>query len=152
MTGISLSSGWVATPSGEKSHELRTGVARGGFAQDLSAGNLQGGVERERARAEILKAVALGTPGRKGQNWSEPIESLKGALFIHTEHSCMGWGLEGESDDVRRLGLEIGIIAGHGMAATKGLQPRLAPDTGHSHVAHAQRSGQVEWTPMGGVL
>jgi len=87
-------------------------VARGGFAQDLSAGNLQGGVERERAMAEIRKAVALGTPGRKGQNWIEPIESLNGALFIHTEHSCMGWGLEVETDNVRRLGLEIGIIAG----------------------------------------
>jgi hypothetical protein len=37
----------------------------------------------------------------------------------------MGWGLEGETDNVRRLGLEIGIIAGHVMAARKGCSPAL---------------------------
>ena len=50
----------------EKDHELRAGVALGGFAQDLSAGNLQGGVKRQSAMPEILKAVPFGTPGRKG--------------------------------------------------------------------------------------
>ena len=52
---------------GEKGNELRAGVALGGFAQDLSAGNLQGGVKRQSAMPEILKAMALGTPGRKAK-------------------------------------------------------------------------------------
>jgi hypothetical protein len=71
---------------GEKGNELRAGVALGCFAQDLSAGNLQCGVERQSAMPEIFKAVALGTPGRKGQNRIQTIESLNSALLVHAEH------------------------------------------------------------------
>src|SRR5215207_1422733 len=99
----------------EKGHELRTGVALGCFAQDLSAGNLQGGVERQSAMLEILKAVALGTAGRKGQNRIEAIESLNGALFIHAEHGRVGRRLEIEADNVGSLGREGWIIAHHVM-------------------------------------
>ena len=76
----------------EKGNELRTGVAVGCFAQDLSAGNLQCGVERESAMPEILKAVALGTSGRKGQNRIKPIESLNGALFSSTQNTAASAG------------------------------------------------------------
>ena len=89
----------------EKGHELRAGVALGGFAQDLSAGNLQGGVKRQSAMPEILKAVALGPPGRKRQNRIAPIESLNSTLFIHAEHGCVGRRLEIQTDNIGRLGL-----------------------------------------------
>ena len=42
----------------EKGHELRAGVALGGFAQDLSAGNLQGGVKRQSAMPETQSRTA----------------------------------------------------------------------------------------------
>ena len=66
---------------GQKSDELGAGVAQGGFAQDLPAGNLQGGIERKSAMPEIFKPMALGAAGRQRQDRIEPIESLNGASF-----------------------------------------------------------------------
>ena len=55
---------------GEKSHELRAGVALGCSAQDLSAGNLESGVERQSAVPEILKAGRSARPGERGKTGS----------------------------------------------------------------------------------
>ena len=136
----------------EKGHELRAGVALGGFAQDLSAGNLQGGVKRQSAMPEILKAVALGTPGRKGQNRIKPIESLNGALFIHAEHGNVSRRLEIEADDLGRLGLEGRIVAGHVMTPPGRLQTGLGPDASNPHVTDAQLGGELARTPMSGTV
>jgi hypothetical protein len=136
----------------EKGHELRTGVALGGFAQDLSAGNLQRGVERESAMPEILKAVALGTPGREGQNRIQPIERLNGALFVHAEHGRVGRRLEIEADNVGRLGLEGRIVADQVMTPPGRLQTGLGPDASHPHVTDAQLGGELARTPMPGTL
>ena len=76
-------------------------VALGRFAQDLSAGKLPVRLgARHRTMPQILKAVALGTPGRKGQNRIQPIESLNGALFIDAEHCSVGRRLEVEVDRI----------------------------------------------------
>ena len=136
----------------EKGNELRTGVALGCFAQDLSAGNLQGSVERQSAMPEILKAVALGTPGRKGQNGIEAIESLNGALFIHAEHCSVGRRLEIEADNIGRLGFEGRIVAGHVMTPPGRLQTGLGPDTSDPHVTAAQLGGELARTPMRGTV
>ena len=134
----------------EKGHELRTGVALGCFAQDLSAGNLQGGVERQSAMPEILKAVALGTPGRKGQNRIQPIESLNSALLIHAEHGRVSRRLEIEADNLGRLRFEGRIVAGHVMTPPGRLQTRLGPYASHPHVTDAQLGGELARTPMRG--
>jgi hypothetical protein len=136
----------------EKGNELRTGVALGCFAQDLSAGNLQCGVERQSAMPEILKAVALGTTGRKGQNRIQPIESLNGALFIHAEHCRVGRRLEIEADNVGRLGLEGRIVAGHVMTPPGRLQTGLGPYTSDPHVTDVQLGGELARTPMSGTV
>ena len=136
----------------EKGHELRAGVALGCFAQDLSAGNLQCGVKRQSAMPEILKAVALGTPGRKGQNRIEAIESLNGALLIHAEHGSVSRRLEIEADDVGRLGLEGRIVAGHVMTPPGRLQTGLGPDASNPHVTDAQLGGELARTPMRGTV
>jgi hypothetical protein len=136
----------------EKGNELRTGVAWGCFAQDLSAGNLQGGVKRQSAMPEILKAVALGTPGRKGQNRIEAIESLNGALFIHAEHGGVGRRLQIEADNVGSLEREGWIIARHVMTPPGRLQTGLSPDASNSHVTDAQLGGELARTPMRGTV
>ena len=136
----------------EKGHELRTGVARGRFAQDLPAGNLQGRVQRKSAMPEIFKPVALGTPGRKRQNRIEAIESLNGALFIHAEHCGVGRRLEIEADNVGRLGLEGRIVAGHVMTPPGRLQTGLGPDASNPHVTDAQLAGELARTPMRGTV
>ena len=136
----------------EKGDELRAGVALGCFAQDLSAGNLQGSIKRKSAMPEILKAVALGTPGRKGQNGIEAIESLNGALFIHAEHCGVGRRLQIEADNVGSLGLEVRIVAGHVMTPPGRLQTGLGPDASNPHVTDAQSGGELARTPMRGTV
>ena len=137
---------------GEKGDKLRTGVALGGFAEDLSAENLQGGVERQSAMPEILKAVALGPPGRKRQNRVQAIESLNSTLFIHAEHGCVGRRLEIQTDNIGRLGLEGRIVAGPVMTPSGWLQTGLGPDTSDSHVTDAQLGGELARTPMRGTV
>jgi len=137
---------------GEKSHELRAGVALGCLAQDLSAGNLESGVERQSAVPEILKAVALGTPGRKGQNRIQPIESLNGALLIHAEHGRVGPRLEIEPDNVGCLGFEGRIVAGHVMTPPGRLQTGLGPNPSNPPVTDAQLGGELARTPMSGTV
>src|SRR5262245_54775440 len=136
----------------EKGNELRTGVALGCLAQDLSAGNLQGGVERESTMPEILKAVALGTAGRKGQNGIQSIESLNGALLIHAKHCSMGRRLEIEANNVGCLGLEGRIVADHLMTPPGRLQTGLGPNASNPHVTDPQLGGELARTPMSGTV
>ena len=138
---------------GEKGYELRTGMGAGLFYPGPVRWKLPG---RRRAREspmpEILKAVAFGTPGRKGQNRIEAIESLNGALFIHAEHGRVGRRLQIEADNVGRLGLEGRIVAGHVMTPSGRLQTGLGPDASNPHVTNAQLSGELARTPMRGTV
>jgi len=101
---------------------------------------------------EIFKAVALGTPGRKGQNRIQTIESLKSALLVHAEHCRVGRRLEIEADNVGRLGFEGRIIAGHVMTPPGRLQTGLGPYPSHPHVTDAQLGGELARTPMSGTV
>jgi hypothetical protein len=98
---ICLPSDCVATTSARKSTNSAL-VWRGVVLPTTCSGNLQGGVEREGAMPEILKAVALGTHGREGQNRIKPIESLNGALLVHADHGRVGRRLEIEADNIGR--------------------------------------------------
>jgi hypothetical protein len=137
---------------GQEGDELGAGVARGRFAQDLPAGDLQGGIKRKSAMPEIFKPMALGTAWRQRQDWIEAIESLNGRLFIDTKDGGVGWRLKVEADNVCGLGLEIRVIAGHVVTPPGRLQTSLGPDTGHSHVAEAQCGGKFTRTPMRGTV
>ena len=101
---------------------------------------------------EILKAVALGTPGGKGQNGIEAIESLNGALFIHAEHGGVGRRLQIEADNVGSLGLEARVVASHVMTPPGRLQTGLGPDASNPHVTDAQSGGELARTPMRGTV
>ena len=101
---------------------------------------------------EILKAVALGTPGREGQNRIKPIESLNGGLLIHAEHCSMGRRLEIEADNVGRLGFEGRIVAGHVMTPPGRLQTGLGPHASNPHVTDTQSGGELTRTPMRGTV
>ena len=127
-------------------------MAQGGFAQDLSAGNLQSGVERQSAMSEIFKPMTLGAAWRQRQDRIEPIKSLNSALFIDAKDRGVGRRLQVETDNVGGLGLEIRVIAGHVMTASGRLQASLGPDPGHSHMATAEGSGKLARTPMGGAI
>ena len=147
-----LSRGLGGDDVGQKSDELGAGVAQGGFAHHLPAGDLQGRIERKSTMPEIFKPMTFGAAWRQRQDRIEPIKSLNSALFIDAKDRGVGRRLEVETDNVGRLGLEIRVIAGHVMTAPGRLQTSLGPDTGHSHVAEAQCGGKFARTPMGGAI
>jgi hypothetical protein len=48
-------------------------------------------------------------PGEEGQDRQFTVQGLDGGLLVDTEHCCMGWGIEIETDDVGSLLFELGI-------------------------------------------
>jgi len=56
--------GLIGDDIGKKGHELRTGVPRYGLAQDFAGFGVEGGIQRERAVAVILKSMAVGATWR----------------------------------------------------------------------------------------
>ena len=101
------------------------------------------GVERQRAMADVFKAVPLGPARRERQNRVFPIERLNGGLFIDGEDRRMMRGMQIEPDHIGGLRLEVGIIRGHVALHQMGLNPVLLPDTRHHHVMHLQALGEA---------
>ena len=54
----------------QKDYELGAGMAVGGLAQDLSAGGVEGRIERKGAMAEVFKSVPSARPGESGSTGS----------------------------------------------------------------------------------
>jgi hypothetical protein len=136
----------------QKDDELGAGMAAGGPAQDLSAGRVECRIERKGAMAEVFEAVPFGPPRRERQHRVQAIERLNGTLFIHAEDGSVGGRAQIETNDVGRLGLEIGIIAVHVLAPPVGLQPGLGPDSGHAHMVDAKLRGQLAAAPVCGAI
>jgi hypothetical protein len=136
----------------QKDDELGAGVAAGGLAQDLSAGGVECRIEGKGAVAEVFEPMPFSPPGRERQHRVEAIEGLNGALFIHAEDRSVGGRAQIETNDVRRLGLEMGIIALHVVPPPVGLQPGLGPDSGHAHMVDAKLRGQLAAAPVRGAI
>ncbi len=94
----------------EKRHELGRGVALGSLAQHLTGLGIESRVQRQGAVAEILEAMTLGATRRQRQHRIEAIQRLNGRLLIDTEHCRVRRRIEVETNDVRGLGLELGVI------------------------------------------
>lgn len=56
-----FAAGLVDDEVGEECDELGRGVLRGGLTERLARSGVKGGVERQRAMAAVLKAMALST-------------------------------------------------------------------------------------------
>src|SRR5260370_42631974 len=70
-------------------HKLLSGMSGSGLTQNLAAGGVERGIERERTVPIVLEAVALGPPRAKRQHRVEAIEGLDRGLLIDTEHRSM---------------------------------------------------------------
>jgi len=136
----------------QKGDELRAGVALGCPAQNLPATGLKGGIKGKRAVAKVFKAVRLGPSRGKRQDRIKAIQSLNGALFIHTEDSRMSRGVQIEADDVGSLGFKIRVIADHVMAQTMGLKAVTLPDSGYRHMGGCQLAGKASAAPLGAAV
>jgi hypothetical protein len=135
---------------GQKVDELRAGMALGGFAQDFSTADVQGRIQRKGAVAVILKAMSLGSPGRKGQDGIEAIEGLDSALFIDAKDRSVSRRVQIQADNVGRLLFEVGIIAQHVPAQSVRLEAVAGPHPRNGHVIGSQHRGQPAAAPVGG--
>src|SRR6478672_7787840 len=134
----------------QKGDKLRTGVTGRGLSNHLTGAHVKGGVERKGAVAVVFEPVALGTAGRKRQDRVESVQCLDGALFVDRENRRIHWWVEVETNDVGRLGLEVGIVAGQIPPQPMGLQTGLAPDLRDVRLGRPQLSGQSAGAPVGG--
>ena len=73
----------------EEVDELGAGVAGAGLSQYLSGLNVQRSIERKSAMPIVLETVAFGPPGRKRQDWVQPIKGLDSACLIDAEDRRM---------------------------------------------------------------
>ena len=133
---------------GQKTHELGAGMVAGGLAKDFAALDFEGGVKRKRAVAKVFKTMRLCPAGGKWQDGIEPIQRLNSALFIHTENGGVRRRVQIESDNVRRFGFKVRVVADHVMAQAMRLQTITSPDTSHRHVGGSQFPRQAAGTPV----
>ena len=143
-----LASGLVRHEVSEEGHELLRGVACSRPAQDLSALRVEGGIERQRAVAVILEAVALEAPRRQRKNGVQAVQSLDGCLFIDTEDRGVLRRIQVEPEDIRSLALEVRVVGGHVALNPVRLDTRALPRTGHCHVWQYHRLGEPADAPV----
>src|SRR5882672_893884 len=84
----------------QEGHKLLSGMAGSGLTENLAAGGVERGVERERTMPIVLEAVALGPPRAKRQHRVEAIEGLDRGLLVNTEHRGMLRRIDVESDHI----------------------------------------------------
>jgi hypothetical protein len=134
----------------KKVDELSAGVALSRLAEDFSASGIKGSVKRKGAVAIILKAMSLGSAGRKRQDRIPTVQGLNGRLFVYAKDGGMIRRVQIKADNVSGLLLEVGILAEHVTAQPVRLKAVPSPDPRDGHVIGAQRSGQPAAAPVGG--
>ena len=116
---------------GEEGDELRRGMSLGGLAQHLAGLGVEGGIERQGAVTEVLKAMAFRPARGERQDRILAIQSLNMRLFIDAEHRRMRRRVQIQANDVGRLLLKVRIVRGHVALDPMGLAGRacatLAP-------------------------
>ena len=134
---------------GEERDELGGSVPRRRFAEHLAGLRVEGGIQRQRTMAKVLKAVPFGPARRQRQHRILAIQGLDRRLLVHAEHGGMRRRIQVQPDDVRGLFLKVRIVRGHVAFDPMRLEPVLAPHPGHHHVAHVQMRGQFARAPVG---
>jgi hypothetical protein len=135
---------------GKKVDELGAGMALSSLAKDFSASGIKGRVKGKGAVAVILKAMSLGSAGRKRQNRIQAIQGLDGSLFVYAKDSGMIRRVQVKADNVGGLLLEVGILAQHVTAQPVRLKAVPSPNPRNRHVIGAKCSRQPTAAPVGG--
>ena len=126
--------GCVATTP-QEGDEVRARVPRDGLADHFAGLRIERGVERQRAVAEVFKAVTFGAAGRQRQHRVEPVERLNRRLFVDGKDDRVLRRIQIQPDHVRRLLLEIRIVRPHVAFEPMRLQAGAAPRPRDEHVA-----------------
>ena len=129
-------------------HELRAGVTCRRLAVDLATQRIECGVERKSAVPVVLKAVALQASRGEGQHRIQSVERLDRRLLVKAENRRVFRWFQVETDDVGRLGLEVGVVRCHVTLDSVRLEARSFPNLRHGDVADAELLGQFPRRPM----
>ena len=132
----------------QETDEVLARVPSRRLAHHVAGLDVQRGVERQRAVPLVLESVALDAAGRQRQHTVSAVERLNGGLLIDAEHRRVTGRVQVEPDDVRRLGLEVGVGRGH--VARQPMRPQLGlpPDALADVLAHAEVSCEAAARPV----
>ena len=139
MTWISLPRGWLATMSVRKATNSAEVWRVGGLAQHLAGLGVEGRVQRQRAVAVVLEAMALGAPRRQRQHRILAVQRLDRGLLVDAEHRRVLRRVQVQPDHVGRLGLEVRVVGGQVALQPMRLEAVLGPDARHRHVRDRRR-------------
>src|SRR6202012_533446 len=89
--------------------KLFRGVPLRRFSQNLATAGLQSRVERERTVPAIFEPMPLYAAGRERQDRIETVQGLNRRFLVHTENGRMLRRVHIETDNIRRLLLEVGM-------------------------------------------
>ena len=149
---ISLTARLIGDDLGQEGHELLGWYGARRFCPALRRLGVERGVQRERAVAIVLKAVALSSPGRQRQHRIKAIQGLDRGLLIDAEHRRMLRRVDVQPDHIGRLELEVRVVRGHVALHPMGLKPGALPDPRHHHVADPQCRRQLAAAPVRGAI
>src|SRR5262245_26462524 len=133
----------------EESDGFLSRVPRCGLIEHRSSASVESGIERQSPMAIILEAMSLSAPGRKWQYWIAAIESLDRSLLIDAENGRVLRRIEVQTDNVRRLPLEVGIVRGHVAFEPMRSKAGALPNPSDHHMVDAKSAGQLAATPVG---
>ena len=88
--------------------------------------------------------MAFGPSRRKWQNRIKPVQGLNGTFLIHAENRGMGGRSQIESNNVRRLLLEFGVVTFHVMTPPMRLKSCARPNPRHSRMVDSHLRGQLQ--------
>src|SRR3989304_3911122 len=133
----------------EEPHKLRGVVSGDALPADVAGGDLQGGVEREGATPEVLKAVPFALPRLEGQGRLRAIKGLNVTLLIDAQDDGMGGGIDIQPENGRGLCFEVGVGAGDVVVQLMGSETMAAPEPADETLRDAVPRGPGPARPPG---
>jgi len=68
---------------------------------------------------------------------------LDGGLFVNAKHHRVLRRFDVQPDNIRRLGLKVGVVGSHVAFDPMGFKPGAPPHPRHHHMANAQVPGRL---------
>ncbi len=129
-----LASKLVGHNVSQEGDELRRGVALGRLAQHLARLHIERRIQRQRAVAEGLEAVPPSATRQQRQHRILAIERMDRRFLVFATHRRVLWRVQGQTNDIGGLGLEIRVVRTDVPLQTRWLEAMLGPNPGHRHV------------------
>jgi hypothetical protein len=133
----------------EKAQEVGPGVRGATLTDDLTADDLEGGIEACDAGASVVMGLPCGQPRAYGQEGLCSLQGLDLGLLVETEDDGIGWGVQVEPHDI--MDSLLGLRVGDELEALEamGLEIVSLPDAMDGHVGDTGLAGHLPSRPLG---